>query len=345
LNVKKPKAVFKRPWLHHVIIIVYIAAPIVNILLLRLFLNVSFGVIFSQLFAGYGILATVWLVTAPIVGISLYFVNRLSWYVFLVHSGLILLDFIYKWATRPAYYLRTVPGFHNILILAGNLALVALVAYIIQKDFRSPYIQVLNRNWRERKRIPIYHMISLDGAPREVSDLSTGGCFVVEKGTSRAMGSRVELSFSSDILQIECTGEVMRGTGEGYGIRFMSLAAAKRRDIARMLRKRFSLRHKVELPCTLVVAQQEREAMMLDLSSSGCYVQAGTAGLQQGSAGALRVRLPDDARTFLFPGKAVWINSTGEDEKPVGLGFQFDRRQGRFLKVAALRHGKGVLIR
>ncbi len=343
--MKKPKTVFKRPWLHHVIIIVYIAAPFVNILLLRLFLNVTFSVIFSRLFAGYGILATVWLVTAPIVGISLYFVNRLSWYVFLGHSAIILGDFIYKWATRPAYYLRTVPGFHNILILSGNLALVALVAYIIQKDFRSPYLQVLNRNWRERKRIPIYHTISLDGAPRIVSDLSTGGCFVVEEGTSRAMGSRVKLSFASDTLRIDCTGEIMRGTGEGYGIRFTGLPGAKRRDIARMLRKRFSLRHKVELPCSLVVAQQERSAVMIDLSSGGCYVRAVTTGLQQGTAGALRVRLADSARTFLFPGKAVWINSAGENKKPVGFGFQFDRRQGRFLKLAAARHGQGVLIR
>ena len=47
----------------------------------------------------------------------------------------------------------------TILILAGNLALVGLVGYIIQKDFRSPYLQVLNRSWRERKRIPIYHTI------------------------------------------------------------------------------------------------------------------------------------------------------------------------------------------
>jgi Tfp pilus assembly protein PilZ len=340
-----PKAVFKRPWLHHLIIIVYIAAPFMNILLLRLFLNVPFGVIFSRLFAGYGILATVWLVTAPLVGISLYFVTRVSWYVFLGHSSLILLDFIIKWATRPAYYLRTVPGFHNILILAGNLTLVALVAYIIQRDFRSPYFQVLNRTWRERKRIPIHHSLFLDGASRIVSDLSTGGCFVVEEGTARRVGSRVMLSFLSDTLRIDCMGEIMRATGKGYGIRFIGLQWTMRRDIARMLRKRFSLRHKVELSCSLVVAQQERGAVMIDLSGGGCYVQAETTGLQQGSEGAVRIRLPDDARTFLFPGKTVWINRAGEDEKPVGFGFQFDRSHKKFLKLVASRYGQGVLIR
>ena len=343
--MKKPKTVFKRPWLHHVIIIVYIAAPFVNIILVKLFLNVPFSVIFSRLFAGYGILATVWLVTAPIVGISLYFVNRLSWYVFLGHSGIILLDFIYKWVTRPAYYLRTVPGFHNILILAGNLALIALVGYIIQKDFRSPYLQVLNRSWRERKRIPIYHTISIDSAPRIVSDLSTGGCFFVEEGASRAMGSRVKLWFSSDTLRIECMGEIMRGTGGGYGIRFIGLAAAKRRDIALLLRKRFFLRHKVDIPCSLVFADRERDATMFDLSTGGCYVQAVTADITPGLTGVVRVRLPENARSFVLMGKAVWINSAGENNEPVGFGFKFDRAQGRFLRLAALQYGQGMLIR
>ena len=34
----------------------------------------------------------------------------------------------------------------------------------------------------------------------------------------------------------------------GYGIRFMSLAAVERRDIRRMLKTRFTLRYKIELP-------------------------------------------------------------------------------------------------
>jgi hypothetical protein len=48
-----------------------------------------------------------------------------------------------------------VPGLHNLILLAGNIFLVAFVSYIIQRDFRSPYFQVLNRSWREHTRIPI----------------------------------------------------------------------------------------------------------------------------------------------------------------------------------------------
>ena len=189
------KPVLKRPWIHHLIIICYIAAPFANVLLLKAFLNVPFRTIFTNLVAGYGTLATIWLFTAPIVGILLYFVQRFSWYVFLGHSSLILVDFVIKWVTRPGYYLRTVPGFHNIILLAGNIALVAIVAYIIQRDFRSPYLQVLNRSWRERARIPIYHTVTLDGEPRMMNDLSTGGCFVLEPGFNRSAGEQGQTFF------------------------------------------------------------------------------------------------------------------------------------------------------
>ncbi len=40
----------------------------------------------------------------------------------------------------------------------------------------------------------------------------------------------------------------MRRTPGGYGIRFMSLPAVERRDIRRMLKTRFTLRHEIELP-------------------------------------------------------------------------------------------------
>ena len=339
------KPVLKRPWLHHLIIICYIGAPFVNILLLRAFLNVPFRTIFTNLAAGYGVLATVWLFTAPIVGISLYFVKRFSWYVFLGHSSIILLDFIIKWATRPAYYLRTVPGFHNIILLAGNIALVAIVSYIIQRDFRAPYFQVLNRSWRERTRIPIYHTVMLDGQSRMMNDLSSGGCFVLESGFERRPGSKVKLSFQSHSLTVECMGEVMRVTGAGLGIRFMRLPAAKKRDIRRLLKNRFALRQKVDIPSTWIYRDEQSESRMVDLSSTGCFLQAQFAGLSEGSEGVLKTVFPCNKHSYVLPGQVVWINQTGAHEKPAGFGFKFDHRQMRFMKDATNHYGQGMLVR
>jgi hypothetical protein len=234
--MKRRIAAFKRPWFHHPLIIGYILAPLVNILGLRLFLGVPVAVAVSRLFEGYGILATAWLVTAPIVGISLYFVSRFSWYLFLGHSGLVLLDFVVKWATRPAYYFGTVPGIQNILIGIGNVALVVCLAYVLQRDFRSPYFQILPRGWRERRRTPVRHPVDLDGESRVITDLSPSGCFVVAPAVTRAVGSRVRLAFPGHGPRIDCQGDIMRTTEEGYGIRFVGLSAEEKRGIGRLLR-------------------------------------------------------------------------------------------------------------
>lgn len=339
------KPVFKRPWLHHVIIACYIGAPFANILLLKIFLNVSFAAIFANLVAGYGPLATIWLFSAPIVGISLYFVQRFSWYVFLGHSSLILLDFVIKWATRPAYYLRTVPGFHNIILLTGNLALVVIVAYLIQRDFRAPYFQVLNRTWREHVRVPIYHTVEIDGRSRIMNDLSTTGCFVLESGLDRRPGARVGVSFQSNALTIECKGEIMRVTPTGLGIRFIRLPRAKKHDIRELLRNRFSLRQKVDIPCQWFFHDEESQSQIVDLSRTGCYLQVQFAGLSEGARGELRVVLPCSRHSYSLPGEVAWINHLGAHEKPVGFGLRFTNKQARFMKDVTLHYGQGMLVR
>ncbi len=244
--MRKPSVSLRRPWFHHLLIIGYIAAPFVNILGLRLFLGVPVMVAVSRLLAGYGILATAWLVTAPIVGISLYFVSRPSWYLFLGHSGLVLLDFVVKWASRPAHYFGTVPGIQNILIAIGNVALVATVAYALQRDFRSPYFQVLPRGWRAGKRIPMHHDVDLEGQAGVISDLSPSGCFIVEPLAARKAGSHVSLSFNVDDRLIRCHGDVMRVTSAGYGIRFADLGGEQKRSIGRMLRASLDTERKAD---------------------------------------------------------------------------------------------------
>ncbi len=122
--MKGLKTNIKRPWIHYIIIIAYITAPFANILLLVLMAKLPLATIVHRLFKGYGLLAGLWLLTAPLVGIVLYFIHRISWYVFLGHSSLILIDYILKWAIKPVFYWRTVPTFHQFLLLTGNVVLV-----------------------------------------------------------------------------------------------------------------------------------------------------------------------------------------------------------------------------
>jgi Tfp pilus assembly protein PilZ len=339
------KPAFKRPLIHHVIIILYIAAPFANILLLWAFLRLPLATIVPRIVAGYGVLATAWLLTAPIVGIALYFANRFSWYLFLGHSSLVLIDFVIKWVTRPAYYAKTVPGVMNILILAGNLALLALIGFIIQRNFRAPYFQILNRSWREKKRIPIHHDVLVDGRTLSADDLSALGCFVRDLGSQRTVGQKVGIRFLSDSLAIECPGEIMRTTATGLGIRFIALPRAQRRDIERMLRKRFALRQKVDLACTCVFEEQERAATMLNLSRGGCYLGTTVEGLREEAPCLVSLSLPEDGRSYRLPSRIVWINRAGQNDKPIGFGCEFDRKQTALMRYVTLHHGQGMLIR
>lgn len=145
-----------------------------NVLLIKVLGDISFPLIFKNFFNGFGLFAGLWLLTAPIVGIGFFFVHKVSWYIFIGHSCLILIDYAIKWLSRPIYYMKTISGSHNVLMLTGNLLLVIVVGYIIQKDFRAPYFQALQRHWRESQRIPINHFITINGELMKINDLSPG---------------------------------------------------------------------------------------------------------------------------------------------------------------------------
>lgn len=324
------RIVIKRPLLHYLISLAYILAPIVNILLLVLVARIRLSDILQRLFHGYGYLAGIWLLTAPIVGIGLYFVHKVSWYIFLAHSALILVDYVVKWATIPGYYWLSVRGVHQLLLFTGNVALVVVIGYIIQKDFRAPYFQVLPRGWRTSRRVPIRHFVQLDGRRCAITDLSDTGCFVAEPALQIEAGRKTAIGFQADRLQISCRGEVMRRTPDGYGVRFVGLSQRDKRDIRQMIRKRFPFRYAVEIPGRWVVDGRPVAATVRDVSYSGCYVQAPLEGIAAGQIGFLHI--PLGRREVSLSGSVVWVNPTELHGKPVGFGAHFDRDQRRLTR-------------
>ena len=332
------KTRIKRPLLHYVIIIGYVLAPVVNIVLLRIAADISFLTIFQRLFRGYGYLAGIWLLTAPLIGIGLYFVSRISWYAFLVHSSLILIDYILKWVIRPAFYWQTIPTIHHFLIFTGNLLLVGVIGYIIQKDFRSPYFQVLKRTWRESERVPINNQILANQMQKRITDISEGGCFIPDPDLGLTAGDKIDLVFKSYTLDVECQGEIMRHSTEGYGIRFISLPPEKKRDIRRLVKKRHFLRYEVEFSGSWKHAGKIEKIKILDISSGGCYVHTEVDDLTAGTGGEVGIEIID--RSFSTPGKAVWLNKSGLQDRPVGFGFKFSRKQRRIVHHIISHMGK-----
>ena len=327
----RARIVIKRPLIHYFISLGYILAPIINILLVILIARIRLSDILLRLFQGYGYLAAIWLLTAPIVGVGLYFVHKASWYIFLAHSALILLDYVLKWTALPAYYWIAIRGEHQFLLFTGNLALVAIIGYILQKDFRAPYFQVLPRGWRTSRRVLIRHYVHLNDRMCNVTDLSDGGCFVAEPHLELEVGQKVSVRFKADALTIACRGEVMRRTPDGFGVRFMRLPLAQKQDIRSMIRKRFPFRYAVRLHGKWISDGRQLEGTIWDISSSGCYFQADVGGLRERQKGLLEI--PVLRLRASLSGTVVWLNPTELHGKPIGFGAHFDRSQRRLMRT------------
>ena len=338
--IEKKKQI-KRPLIIYIIIIAYVIAPFANIALLMIFGKIPLNIVIERLFKGYGVLASIWLLTAPFVGIGFYFIHKISWYVFLGHSLLILIDYVFKWISRPSYYWQTIGESHNLFMMAGNLVLVIAIGYILRKNFRSPYFQVLPRSWRESERIPINHWIIVNDQECKLTDISEGGCFVVRDNQELHLGERANLKFESDKLKIECEGQVMREIPNGYGMRFVALPLAKRRDIRNMLKKRFSLRYQSDIECSWEQNGYKSVGRVVNVSKGGCFVKTDVDDL---SAETI-CRIYVDEFSFTASMQVIWINSSGLHDKPIGFGAKLIRGQGYLLRKIKKRYGNLRLTR
>lgn len=339
----KVKAVIQRPRIHYVFIFGYLIAPVANILLLMAFADVPLGLIFQRMWLGYGPLATIWLYSAPLVGLSLFFVHKATWYGFLAHSSLILIDFVVKWIIRPGFYSTTVAGWMNILIFAGNLLLVLVIGYIVQRDFRAPYFQVLQRHWREKKRIPINHTIDLDGAEYHISDLSVGGCFVVGENLTFSPGDTFTVDLVARDFHFQCSGRVMRVAPQGAGIMFVKLSYLKKRQLGRFLRLIFGLRYRVDLEGTWTQKAALLRVKIRDLSKGGAYVVAPTDYVEVGVHCELNFQIAD--HTYELKSRVAWLNPEGNFGKPPGFGLTFVPRQYFMIRHLAKHHDVLTLTR
>lgn len=324
------KAIIKRPPIHFVIIVAYILAPVVNIFALFVFTPLQLPEIFSGFFQWYGIPAGIWLITAPLVGVGLYFIHRISWYIFLAHSGLVLVDFIVKWITRSSLYSLNAGSIHSLALFGGNIALILIVGYVIQKDFRAPYLQVLKRHWRESRRIPIHHHILLSGNKCDINDLSGTGCFVTTSVPAINLGDRLPVEMSLGNIKLQCRATVVRKDDAGYGLQFVGITRRLKREISVFLKNRFTLRYSVDLPAVWQSSNEREEVVVQDLSTGGCYVRTAQKNAAEGQSGHLTITA--DSASHILSGSVVWANQAGDHNKPSGFGFHFDSRERKTIR-------------
>lgn len=318
--------ILKRPFLHHLIVLGYLAAPAANVALLAVAFDRPVARVLRDLFAYFSPLGGLLVVTAPVVALGLYLVHRLSWYLFLAHAVLLLADLTYKLAHLPSSF--------YVALLVTDAVLLSIIGYILQKDFRAPYFQVLPRGWRETRRAPIDHVVEIDGRSLRATDISASGCFVVDAGPALRLGQVVAFHLSTDEFDVTCSGEVVRITPRGHGIRFMRVDAAARRSLDELVKNRYPLRYAVEIRARWRDAQGHRDGTLFNISSDGCFLHMDIGGLEPGSAGQLEVRIKE--KDYEIPARVVWLNRSGQYGKPIGAGMRFDSPQRG--AVRHLRH-------
>jgi hypothetical protein len=228
----------KRPLPHHFIIVSYIATPLINVVLVSLSLGIPLGAAAGRVLVGYGPIVAAWLATAPVAGACLYLLNRASWYIFLVHAGVILAGTVTTLGLHSLGDMSAIPRLSQVVFLAGNVTRIAFVGYVLQKDFRAPYFHILQHGFRATRRFSVIVPIILDGETFRTEDLSVGGCFVAPPAPDRGAGERLGVRLDCGVAELRCVGQVMHRSPEGLGVRFIGLSRQDRLALRRMLARR-----------------------------------------------------------------------------------------------------------
>jgi len=326
----------KRPLSHQLIIALYFLAPIINIIILSLLYNKSISIILTNFFKYYGPVTAIWLITAPVVAIGLYFVHMISWSIFLAHSIFLIVGGIVVTVVNPVLY--------NFLMQLGNFTLVIIIGFIIRRNFRAPYFQAIPRSWREKKRLPIEHIIKINGVEHKVTDLSETGCFVSGKDTKFEMGEGLYAHFKSENVVVKAAGEVARETDDGYGIRFVAMTKAAKKAIKKMIKNRYALRYAVDLEATWESEGLSVAGRIVNISKTGLFFACNTAEIKAGDAGKISIKLGEQSLTF--SGTVVWINSEeGKYGKSQGVGLKFKKTQSKVIEKIRHEIQKLVLTR
>ncbi len=326
------KTAIKRPFAHYIIILGYVIAPAINILLYAQAYRITFSALVQNFFIIFGSFSGVLLIAEPLVGFSLFFIHRFSWYIFICHSVLLLSDNLYKLFKAGG------SGIYPWSVLAGSAIWVAAIAYVLRKDFRAPYFQALPRSWREKRRVPIHHYIWFAGEEKEIADFSASGCFVSDATLDLRLGERVpvRLSLEKKDIDFSCDGEVVRITETGLGIRFVDVPRRDQKRLNRFFRNKFPLRYAVQLGAIWQGASAVAVlAKTVDMSRDGCFIAGDIGKFTVGEKGTLQLRIAED--DFILEGKIIWINE-GRFIKPLGAGIQFNAPQRRLMRKLHVAH-------
>jgi len=317
----------KRPLLHHLIILGYFLAPVVNVLIFIKMNDYPLWFVLDNFFRFFKLFGGILIILMPFIALSLYVVNKYSFYVFLLHSLLVLLDNFIKIFSHFSMY--------QFGLLLGSIILFVAIYYILQKDFRAPYFQVLGRTFREKNRVPIHHFISATLGTKKtrkipINDISPGGCYITEKFSNIYIGQKFDLEFNAQNFNFLTQAEIVRIDQNGFGVRFQNLTKELEKEIDLFVKTRFALRYKVNFAAILTLKKKKIAGRLIDVSDTGSFFQPDNDQLKfldkSNKGDAIHLSFVYNNETIDLEGNIVWFQPNPSLNKPIGCALNFNKK-------------------
>jgi hypothetical protein len=216
----------QRPWEIILISVIYILAPIGNILQ-AMFINHS---TFPDLIHQFKVIDWLILISYPVIGVLVFTVKKWGWYLFIAFSFILII-------LNVIGYLRNV-NYSFVMLIVFNVLIVGITALFFSRHVMSPYFNPRVRWWEVPARFKLNLTATLHSDQNiiesQILDISKTGCFV-QTETPLAISDKIWLEIKFSNKEVDCFGKVVRTAGakennkNGYGIMFLSVGKDSRK--------------------------------------------------------------------------------------------------------------------
>lgn len=173
------------------------------------------------------------LITSPIVGIGILRIKKWGWYSFLAYCGIVFLYNLTQLLKHPS-------AFEAGIFFRSALCIIGLW-YFLGKEIRMPYLDIVKRGWRGRKReeIKIASNLSISGKTYSTTtaDISEiGSLFEFDNSIPVSLGDPVQIKWTLNGENQNLQGLIVRIEDNLLGVKFQSIPKNEKRILHNFLK-------------------------------------------------------------------------------------------------------------
>jgi hypothetical protein len=187
------------------------------------------------------------IVATSITGVCLYWMNKFSWIMVIIHSTLIIIHNIFILSINIK---MSTTNLQEILVIAiFQVVTVGIIAYfiLIRKQFREIFFNQRLRWWESKTRYKLDSPLELlldDGTsiPVQLQDISSGGVCAMKSGDSINLEKLQSIKCSHENLQFSSPVRIIWESNDRFGLKFINIDKSQKK----VLKKIIGLLHRRE---------------------------------------------------------------------------------------------------